>query len=99
MKLHTLLLPGLLLLTPLTACAEGNANSMVNLTNQIFESGDILTLSHNDKTSPSASYFSTTPAGRDELAKRMLDILNKTNASKSIIRFAKEQLIKHPRLK
>lgn len=99
MKLHTLLLPGLLLLAPLTSCAESDAGTTANYINLISESGDILTLSLRDKTSPSASYFSTAPAERPELATRMLNILNETNASKSIIDYARSKLIKHPRLK
>jgi len=98
MKPHSILLSGLLLLAPLSSCADGSTDNTAKQVSKILDSGDILTIS-TDKTSASASYFSTSPADRTQLANRMLNILKKTNASNSIISFAESRLKQHPRLK
>ncbi len=74
-------------------------NQSENRTTKLLPSGDILTLAETENGSPSASYFSCSPAERTELAKRMLNILKSTKASKSIIAFAESSLNDHPRLK
>ena len=89
-----ILLANLMMLLPIASCADGSASNATSHTSQILESGDILTISANN----TASYFSTHPAARPELAERMVNILRITNANKSIIDFASSRLIKHPRL-
>lgn len=97
MKSNSFFLTGLLLFIPLCGCADGSPNNSVNQHSKILDSGDILTI-FTDATSPSASYFSTSPADRVQLADRMLDILKQTHASMSIINFAESRLRTHPRL-
>ena len=96
MKPYIILLASTLLFLPLLSCADNSPNTTVR--SVLLSSGNILTISTINGKSV-ASYFSTKPAKKEILAKRIIHILKSVKASQSIIDFAESRLHRNRRLK
>ena len=96
MKPYIILLTSTLLFLPLLSCADNTPNTTTR--SELLPSGNILTISIINSKSV-ASYFSTKPAKKEILAKRIIHILESVKANQSIIDFAKSRLHRNRRLK
>ena len=65
----------------------------------ILQSGDILVLSESGKGKPTASYISTKPADKGVIAQRIIEILKKTQANESFLKFVETNLPNNRALK
>lgn len=96
MKPYIILIASTLLFLPLLSCADNTPNTMAR--SELLPTGDILSISTiNGKST--ASYFSTKPAKKEIIAKRIIHILKSVKARKSIIDFAESRLHRNRRLK